>query len=401
VPRCQTPPPAAPPGRLKVLHVVTLCSPDMKYGGPLRVALNLSAQLRDRGHMVVLAGGADGYQGRPPRSVEGTPASLTRLRRLLPGAGFSGLGSTRLLARLARLMVGADVVHVHLSRDLVAMPAAVLALILGRPLVVQCHGMVDRSERRSARPFDLLLTRRVLRRAIRILVLTETERHQVEAVARTELPQARELPNGVPAVTVEPLIRSRRMVVFAARLAERKRPTVFVEMAGRVLATVPDAAFLMIGPDEGQAAAVQDLIRARRLDGLVSYAGPLSHPEVLRQIARAAVYVLPAVDEPFGMTVVEAMSVGTPVVVTDTCGVAEQVRLAGAGKVTGPAAAALAEAVAGLLADNDTRAVCGANAARAARTMFDLDAVADRLEAVYAEAVGDVAARQPAAGRPE
>ena len=45
---------------MRVLQVVTVCSPDMEFGGPLRVALNLCRELRRRGFTVLLAGGAGG-----------------------------------------------------------------------------------------------------------------------------------------------------------------------------------------------------------------------------------------------------------------------------------------------------------------------------------------------------
>ena len=387
---------APDPGRpLRVLHVVTVCSPDMAFGGPLRVALNLCAELRGRGHAAVLGGGATGYPGAPPTRVEGIRSALTTVRPVLPGAKFSGLGSGRLLLDLARLIRQADLVHVHLCRDLVTMPAAVLALALRRPLVLHCHGMITPSRRRSARVYDVLFTRRVLRRADRVLVLTALERPEVDAVAGAALRRVEVVTNGVrlPAARGRMIgPRSDRLILFAARLADRKRPEAFVEMAELVRREVPDASFVLVGPDEGRAAAVRALVEDRRLGGAVRYLGPRPHAEVLNLMACSAVYVLPAVDEPFGMTVAEAMSVGTPVVVTDTCGLADLVRDADAGTVTGPAPVELAAAVVDLLTDRQSRLGRGRNAARATRESLDLTAAVDRIETVYA---GVVTARRP------
>ena len=368
---------------VRVLHVVTVCSPDMAFGGPLRVALNLCQELQRRGLTPLLAGGANGYDDGPPANVEGTNAALTPVRTILPGAGFSGLGSVRLLLRLIKLIGGADIVHVHVSRDLVTMPAAAIALLLRKPLVLHCHGMITPSTRRSAVLYDSLLTRAVLRRADRVLVLTPPERTTVEVVARTVLPQLDVLVNGVDTPMGRP-DRSEQLVLFAARLAVRKRPEAFVAMAELVREAVPDATFVLIGPDEGCATAVRKLIAG---ESYISYLGPLPHDEVLDWMARAAVYVLPAVDEPFGLTVAEAMSVGTPVVVTDSCGAGEQVRAGDAGLVVGRTAPELAAAVIELLTDRTTRLVRGRNATRVAQQMFSLTAMGDQVEAIYA-AVG-------------
>lgn len=63
----------------------------------------------------------------------------------------SGITSAALLNTARRMMRGADLVHVHLMRDLVTLPAALLALATRTPLVVQTHGMIDPTEK-SGRP---------------------------------------------------------------------------------------------------------------------------------------------------------------------------------------------------------------------------------------------------------
>lgn len=51
--------------------------------------------------------------------------------------------------------------------------------------------------------------------------------------------------------------------------------------------------------------------------------GKLSPAELKRAYRTASVFVLPSVFEGFGLTAVEAMAAGTPVVVADTCGIAD------------------------------------------------------------------------------
>lgn len=51
--------------------------------------------------------------------------------------------------------------------------------------------------------------------------------------------------------------------------------------------------------------------------------GKLSSTELRRAYQTASVFVLPSAFEGFGLTAVEAMAAGTPVVVADTCGVAD------------------------------------------------------------------------------
>ncbi|MFF2901443.1 glycosyltransferase [Streptomyces sp. NPDC057966] len=321
---------------MKILHIVTLHTPDHAFGGPTRVALNLSKVQRAAGDDARIMALGDGFEGPLPREIEGVPAHLFPARHLLPAFEVSGITSGALLLTALRMMRGADIVHVHLMRDLVTLPAALLALASRTPLVVQTHGMVDPTENRVARLTDLLGVRRVLRRADALLHLTETERLDVNAVAAPVQPaRTVRLVNGVRPQELKPAREPGRppTVLFLARIQERKRPEDFVAAMPAVLARHPDARFVLAGPDTGALPATLELARALGVTASLDQVGPLGHEEVLAAGRRADVYVLPSIEEPLGVSVLEAMSVGTPVVVTRTCGLGPDVARAGAGRV--------------------------------------------------------------------
>ncbi|MFF3394031.1 glycosyltransferase [Streptomyces sp. NPDC002669] len=321
---------------MKILHVVTLHTPDHAFGGPTRVALNLSKVQRAAGDDARIMALGDGFDGPLPREVEGVPAHLFRARHLLPVFEVSGITSGALLRTARRMMRGADLVHVHLMRDLVTLPAALLALATRTPLVVQTHGMVDPTENRVAQVTDLLGVRTVLRRADAVLHLTETERLDVNAVAApVPLTRTVRLVNGVRPQERKPARKPGRppTVLFLARIQERKRPQDFVAAMPAVLARHPDARFVLAGPDTGALRGTLELARGLGVTDSLDHVGPLDHEAVLAAGRQADVYVLPSIEEPLGVSVLEAMSVGTPVVVTRTCGLAPDVARAGAGRV--------------------------------------------------------------------
>ncbi|MFD7718345.1 glycosyltransferase [Streptomyces sp. NPDC059814] len=321
---------------MKILHVVTLHTPDHAFGGPTRVALNLSKVQRAEGDDARIMALGDGFDGPLPSRVEGVPAHLYQARHLLPRFEVSGITSGPLLLAARRMMRGADIVHVHLMRDLVTLPAGLLALASGTPLVVQTHGMVDPTEKRVAQLTDLLGVRRVLRGADAVLHLTETERIDVNAVAApVPLTRTVRLVNGVRPQERKPGRDPARppTVLFLARIQERKRPEDFVAAMPAVLAEHPDARFVLAGPDTGALAGTLRLARELGVLDSLDHVGPLGHEEVLAAGRQADVYVLPSIEEPLGVSVLEAMSVGTPVVITRTCGLGPDVARAGAGRV--------------------------------------------------------------------
>ncbi|MFD0023925.1 glycosyltransferase [Streptomyces sp. NPDC058382] len=321
---------------MKILHVVTLHTPDHAFGGPTRVALNLSKVQRAAGDDARIMALGDGFDGPLPRQVEGVPVHLFQARHVLPVFEVSGITSGALLLAARRMMRGADIVHVHLMRDLVTLPAALLALASGTPLVVQTHGMVDPTEKRVAQLTDLLGVRKVLRGADAVLHLTESERLDVNAVAApVELTRTVRLVNGVRPQERKPERDPARppTVLFLARIQERKRPEDFVAAMPAVLAEHPDARFVLAGPDTGALDGTLRLARALGVLDSLDHVGPLGHEEVLAAGRQADVYVLPSIEEPLGVSVLEAMSVGTPVVITRTCGLGPDVEKAGAGRV--------------------------------------------------------------------
>lgn len=366
---------------MRVLSVVTLISPDGAYGGPTRVALNQAVALRSLGHEVVVAGAAKGF-ARTPTDHQGVPLRLFPARHAVPGTGFAGLAAPGLGRYLRRALAAADVLHVHLARDLVTLPAAALARRRKVRYVLQTHGMIDASAHPLAGPLDAVLTRPALAGAHAVLHLTARERRDLSAVARRGLPFV-ELPNGVPLPPATGAAHDPAApeVLFLARLHRRKRPLAFARAALELAEAFPAARFALVGPDEGEGPAVAEVAGAHPRIG---WEGPLAPEETSARMARAAVYVLPSVDEPFPMSVLEAMALGLPVVVTASCGLAGFVAEHDAGIVVpDDDHRRLVAAVGGLLAAPQGAGRMGAAGREAVRDRLSMAAVAERLAAAY------------------
>ncbi|MGU3497930.1 glycosyltransferase [Mycobacterium sp. C31M] len=369
---------------MRILSVVTLVSPMGEYGGPLRVAVNQCAALQERGHDVQLAGAFRGYR-HAPTSVEGVPARLFRAVNIIPWTGFAGLSSPSLWAWVARTAHQFDVVHIHAARDLVTLPTAWLVAQRGVRYVVQAHGMIDESDRALAIPLDAILTRTVLRRAHRVLYLTDVERGDLANVARHDSIELAELPNGVPDSTLKPDNSGEVEVLYLARLAKRKRPLAIVRAAESLFSEFPDARFAIVGPDEGEGRAVSLAVQSAQRRGVrVSWEGGVAPGDAVCRLARSAIYVLPAVDEPYPMSVLEAMSIGLPVIITESCGLASFVNESGSGLVVGADEESLVEAIRTLLANPTLASQLGAAGREAVRGRLSMNSIAARLESVYA-----------------
>jgi alpha-maltose-1-phosphate synthase len=141
--------------------------------------------------------------------------------------------------------------------------------------------------------------------------------------------------------------------------------------------------------------ANEDLFR--RVGGLpagVEAVGPKTGAALAEEYAHAEVFVLPSVEDGFGLVTLEAMNAGLPVIVSDHAGSAEVVRDGANGFVV-PArdAGALATLLDDLLSDPARRARMGANA-RATAEARTWDTYGDeRHERVYAPLFESVSGR--------
>lgn len=368
---------------MKILHIATLVTPDGAYGGPIRVALNQLSELASQGHAVELVAGARGFHGDLPTTIQGVPVKLFPVHSIVPGTGFAGLAASGLQTYLRAQLKVVDVVHVHLARDLITLPAAAAVARSRVPLVLQTHGMIDESVRRLAAVIDAVYTRRILRTSQQILSLTDKESRSLLAVARTTLP-IYEIGNGIAVLPTTGSKGNELEVLFLARLHPRKRASYFVEMARRLLDEGTDATFTLVGPDEGEGDLVSELIEKYGFGKRLTWEGPLSPEATLDRMRVAAIYVLPSVEEVFPMSVLEAMSLGLPVVITESNGLADPLKRAGAGIVVDETLEGLVAGTRELLNSAQLRKSTGETARSLIRNEYSISAVVAQLESIYA-----------------
>jgi glycosyltransferase involved in cell wall biosynthesis len=178
-------------------------------------------------------------------------------------------------------------------------------------------------------------------------------------------------------------------VLFLARLHPRKRVLTFAAVAEALLDEGIGATFSIVGGDDGDLAALRSALDARPdLGDRLRYEGALPHEAALARLARASVYVLPSVDEPYPMTVLEAMARGVATVCTDSCGLAERLVELDAAEVVAADEQSLADRLRRLLTDPVLLSERGAAARKAAAEFFSIAAVVDRVEHAYVMSPG-------------
>jgi len=180
-------------------------------------------------------------------------------------------------------------------------------------------------------------------------------------------------------------------LLFVGSLWEGKGPHTAVRALGRLIRSGARAHLDICGSGpESFAKVLRSVIAEEGVGDAVTLHGRVDRDVVRRFCQSHDVLVFPSEwDEPFAAVPVEAMSCGMAVVATTAGGTPEAVVDGQTGLLVPPGdPEALGRALLRLAGDDALRIRLGENAARAARTQFDLDRYVDRLEAFYQGAGG-------------
>ncbi|MGP5724820.1 glycosyltransferase [Arthrobacter rhombi] len=365
---------------MKICQIVAYVSRDGAYGGPTTVAFAQCEALSES-HDVTLAAGSDLVSTSEHR----TPYITQFKQAYKPLTSFGSLVSPRLIYWLARNARAFDVVHIHLARDFLVMPAALICRLMRVPYVVQTHGMIAPGRSTAERLYDLAFTRRALKGATRLFYLTSVEAANLTAMSGPH--RLQELRNAVhlPAdVTPRGASSTPFSVLFCSRLHKRKRPELFVAAARELEQRERGHyRFRVIGPDGGELQVIRDAAAAFP-DGNFSYGGAVAPAEVSAVLEDSDVLVLPSINEPFPMIVLEALASGVPAVIDETCGLAPLVRDRPGVRVVNSNTDSLADAV---ISIRSTYPQDSQGARQIVTENFSPDALREQLQAVYEEAM--------------
>ena len=147
---------------------------------------------------------------------------------------------------------------------------------------------------------------------------------------------------------------------------------------------------------DGEARHDVEAAFARFDSGRIRMVGFLNAPTVAAWLRGSDVFVWPAIDEAFGMALIEAQACGLPVVAGDGGGVAGVVASGRTGLLVPVGdAAAFAAAIHRLLKEPELRRRMASEAPAYAKSAHDLPAAASRLDAVLRRVIAEYRQRAP------
>ena len=391
---------------MKVLQVISY-SPIYLHEGPSSVALLISRELVKRGHEVtVFTTDASRLKSRlriPNNPIVVDGVKICHFRNLNNQLASKNIPvAPNMALALKKDIKSFDLVHLHEYRTCNAAFVHHYAKRENVPFILQPHGslpkvrqnVVERQLIRSA--FDSIWGLRILRDATAVEALQESEANQCRQLGVEDY-RIRIIPNAIRLVDYESLpeegtfrrkygLEQEDIVILSlGRIHKVKGLDLLLDAFFDISPELPEAKLVIAGPDDGFLSVLEKKIEDAQIGNRVTFTGPLYGRAKLAAYRDADVFVMPSRYDIFGLTVLEASACGTPVIVTDRCGIADVVKKYGL--VVEYDAKQLRDALLSVLENDAKRQELAEKVKDLVQKEFRLDRVIEKVEEMYNEAV--------------
>jgi glycosyltransferase involved in cell wall biosynthesis len=337
---------------------------DPRYGGVSKVLPELATAIAHAGEMsTCVAAFCHPDEHFVPEVAPGVSV------RHFPASRFRWLKERNLKRDWNALLEPASGVHIHGLWEQSTAVASRGACKQGKPYIVSAHGMLESwalANKRVKKTLYLALMERAnLERAACLHALTVAELQDYRRLGLQNpvavIPNGVRIPERVSSTAFFerfPALEGKRLLLFLGRIHFKKGLDILSEAWSHLASDKPDVHLVLAGPDfENTLSQVKALVRERNLTERVTFTGMLAGELKWSALAAATCFVLPSYSEGLSVSVLEAMGMSVPVVITENCNLPE-VHSFGCGRVVTAEADSLAAAIAEVL-DTPSAALAG------------------------------------------
>ncbi len=286
----------------------------------------------------------------------------------------------RALERLDRDW-GIDLVHAHYAAP-AGFAASSWCMRKKKPLITSLHGgdLLNTAKRSAT---GRRLVSEAVTRSEAVLCNSEWTMELAKKLSGVERGfQVVHLGTDIPRAMPEKL--DVPTVVTVANLDPRKRHQDVLRALSSISDRLPELRYLVIG-DGPEAERLKGLVEELGLEDRVDFTGMLEHDKAMERARRAHLFVMPSVDEAFGVAYIEAMAAGIPVIGCQGEGGPEEIKKEGEGILLVPPKdpSSLATEISRVMSDKKTYEELGAAAQTTVERSFSWNRCGEQTSTIY------------------
>jgi glycosyltransferase involved in cell wall biosynthesis len=387
---------------MRILQIVPSIS--LIYGGPSQMVMGLSEALAKTGiEVTILTTDSNGDTGQAPLDVPlEVPVKQNGYDiyyfRCSPFRRYKF--SLSLLQWLSNHHQEYDLAHIHALFSPISSAAAKVARSHQLPYILRPLGTLDpadlQKKRQLKKIYAALLERPNLAGAAAVHFTSDQEAKVSERFGVVTqdlvLPLGVRLPerSSTDMRAKLNIADDRPILLFMSRIDPKKGLDLLIPALKALVAEGQEFHFVLAGSnpqDPYYEQQIHDRIHKSALGVHTTIAGFITGGEKTALLEAADVFVLPSYYENFGIAVAEAMSVGTPVVISDQVHIWNEIQQAEAGWISSCDVSALTDALRLAVRDRQELQRRGRNAQRHAREHYSWDAIALQMRHQYEQII--------------
>ncbi len=280
---------------------------------------------------------------------------------------------------------GIDLVHAHYAAP-AGYAASSWCVRKKKPLVTSLHGGdLLNTAKRSA--LGQRLVSEAITRSEAVLCNSEQTMQLAKKLSGAERGfQVVHLGTDIP--RAKPVKIDMPTVVTVANLDPRKRHEDVLRAISSISDRFPELRYLVIG-DGPEVHRLKELAGELGLGDRVEFTGRLEHDKAMQTARRAHLFVMPSVDEAFGVAYIEAMAAGIPVIGCRGEGGPEEIKKTGEGILLVPPRdpSSLATEISRVMSDKKRYEELSAAAQKTVERSFSWKRCGEQTSAIYHEVI--------------
>lgn len=388
---------------MKILHIAPSYYPAFKYGGPIESVHLLNKALVKKGVKVDVFTTNAGLENRSDIKInEWVMIDGVRVKYFPYYFYEHYTFSPQLFFSTLKEVKKYDLVHITAIWNFSILAGSLASIFNKKPFIVSPRGSlyeeaINLKSKWLKIFYFYLAANHYLYKANALHFTTKDEKNNLAHFIRLKN-KPFIIPNGIDLAAYEQLppkglfkekytvLKNKKCILFLGRLNRKKGLDILVNAFKQISKDYQNIFLVIAGPDENdyKISLERKLGEYHLLDRTI-FTGMLLGRDKLSVYIDADVFVLPSYSENFGMTVIESMACGTPVVISNKVGVCEEIQQNNAGVVVNLNAESLSKGIRSLLDNPHITDEIVINAKRLTKETYDINMIANMMIDAYKE----------------
>lgn len=406
---------------IKLLHISPSYYPAFRFGGPIQSVHLLNKALVKKGVKVdVLTTNAgltqdqrkrikDKSKEKPFDSAQGDTngwvdpslldnadkAETSGLRvKYLDFVGYEHYNfSLQMVKEIWKIIDDYDLVHITAVWNFPVLAGALISIIKKKPYIISPRGVLHQEALTSKsglvkKLYFNLFAKHYLQKAAAIHYTSQIEKEKSEQILKHK--NSFVIPNGIDISSIAlsgkgtAPVTDKKYLLILGRIDRIKGIDILIPAFANIVKKFNDLILVIAGDERSPyAQEVRKMVEEKKISNNILFTGQVTGDDKWVLYKNALMFVLPSYSENFGMSVVEAMACGCPVVISDKVGIYKEIADNNAGIIVKTDVESVEEGIFKLLNDEKLRETISHNGKAMVEKFYDIDKVADKMIEVY------------------